>query len=79
MTGTRSGCERYPARVSELNKMTTQTPKKPNAPPVRPDAGKLRGNIERDEGPSANVKPGYRNSDEVENTGDARHDDPVGT
>jgi hypothetical protein len=60
-----------------MNEMT-DTPRKPKAPPAQPAAGKLRGNIERDEGPSVNAKPGYRNSDEVDGTGDARHEDPVG-
>jgi hypothetical protein len=43
-----------------------------------PSADKLRGNVEKDEGPALNAKLGYRNSDEVEGTGDARHEDPVG-
>jgi hypothetical protein len=38
----------------------------------------LRGSVARDEGPALNATPGYRNSDEVEGTNDARHEDPVG-
>jgi hypothetical protein len=44
----------------------------------RPENTKLRGSVETDEGPALNARPGYRNSDEVEAGGDARHEDPVG-
>jgi hypothetical protein len=47
-------------------------------PKRHPADGKLRGSVETDEGPAVNSKPGYRNSDEVDNGGDARHEDPVG-
>jgi hypothetical protein len=53
-------------------------PKPPPVPTEKRNAGKLRGSVERDEGPALNGKPGYRNSDEVEGTGDARHEDPAG-
>jgi hypothetical protein len=47
-------------------------------PKRHPPEGKLRGSVETDEGPAVNSKPGYRNSDEVDSGGDARHEDPVG-
>ena len=57
--------------------MPTKTPKR-KAPKHERTPGKLRGSVERDEGPALNATPGYRNSDEVEGTNDARHEDPVG-
>lgn len=58
--------------------MQRKIPKQAPPPKNRPDGGKLRGSVERDEGPALNAKPGYRNSDELENSNDARHEDPVG-
>jgi hypothetical protein len=55
------------------------SPKPPKPSPAqRPAADKLRGNVERDEGPAVNATPGYRNSDELEGSRDARLEDPVG-
>jgi hypothetical protein len=59
----------------------TDMPRIPKPAPVPTEkrgTGKLRGSVERDEGPAVNAKLGYRNSDEVEGTGDARHEDPAG-
>lgn len=58
--------------------MSPKKPKKPPPPAKRLVGEKLRGSMERDEGPALNAKPGYRNSDELESSGDARHEDPVG-
>jgi hypothetical protein len=58
--------------------MLRKVPKQPPAPTYKPDSSKLRGSVERDEGPALEGKPGYRNSDELENVNDARHEDPVG-
>lgn len=58
--------------------MHRKIPKQPPAPIFKPDSSKMRGSVERDEGPALNAKLGYRNSDELESANDARHEDPVG-
>jgi hypothetical protein len=57
--------------------MIKLSPKKPKSPSAD-SAPKLQGNMEKDEGPAVSARLGYRNSDEIEGTGDARHEDPVG-
>lgn len=58
--------------------MDPTAPRRAPVPKRHPPEGKLRGSVETDEGPAVNSKPGYRNSDEVDSGGDARHEDPVG-